>query len=496
MTTDMFLFRDGYSLSEKINRIPTARITPETPEIDGQLDHLSMDEGEVKRIGKNDFFEEVSDDLDGDDYQHFVSDLFETYGVTGDKFNMQLFTVEESLSHDNLVGNCETHQEQRIEEAFSSLDSPIVLTDHRVNDTSVDIQFRTTAHLEDIEPDEKIPIQIIDTETGETVKNYGPDYKIKAPARYRVEARIYTDLGIIAVSNYSKIGDGLQTDIAETVTEMARSGTESGIGKTSRLELNEIELLLLLQEMEGDISGLGYTIEIAGVDTADYTGQRDEDMVDTDIVQAADEAGNIRKIKFYVDHPHDDEGERDVMLRIFDDGHLTTSKPVPPELLDVIIEQIDNIRDYNEFLTPLNEILRSYIRDKFRGKSTPMRESHNRQTHIAFNNLIEEYFEKENTPTEELQLYKSMIVNIGIRLCDSGISEAANVDGVSEVDEFYDHEGKIQECFEDYTRRVLQKRADIDYDELSNHLDHLLRQNWDSPIEIIEYSIQKYDLQR
>lgn len=494
MATDRFLFRDTYAIPEKIDRIPTSRISKETPEIQRRLGELSLSESEIRRIGKNDFFEEAEDHLSETAFQEFVSDLFDQYGVKGDKFNMQLYLLKESISKDNLLDLAEQYENERLDRDFDSLNDPIVLTEYRENEDSVDIQFRTTARLENIEADDNIPIQIIEIETGETIQNYGSEYRVKAPARYRVEVRAYPDKELLAVSNYARIGEGLQTSIADTVTELGRT-FGSGIGVTTRLKLNQTQLLLLLQEMEGDISGLGYTIEIAGVDTADYTGQRDEDMVGTELIQVADEAGQIRKIKFYVDHPAEDESEeRDVMLRIFDDGHLTTSKPVPTNLLDVIIRRIDTIRDYNEYLTPLNELLRSYVREKFRGKSTMMRQTHISNTHEAFNDLIEEYFESDETPTEELRLYKSMIANIGVKLCKEGFSEPSAAEGAT--DGFLAKEGKIQEFFNDYNRRVLEDPTDVDFDGLSSQLDHLLRQNWDSPTDIIEYAIETYDLSR
>lgn len=368
MTADKFLFRDRYSISEKIRRIPTARISAETPEINSRLQDLSLPESEVDRLGKNDFCQEAEEQLSDFKYRNLISTLFRKYGVKGDKFNMQLFVAEESLSHGVLEARAAKYEEERIDSDFNSLTDPIVLADSHVEEDYIDLQFRTTAQLEDINPDEKIPIQIIDRETGDTVEQYGPDYSIKAPARYRVETRVYTETEIIAVSNYSKINDGLKTDLAKTVTSLARDETGNGVGDTHRMDLNETELLLLLQEMEGNISGLGYTLEIAGVDTADFTGQRDEDMVDTDVIRAADEAGQIRKIKFYVDHPGaEPDDERDVMLRIFDDGHLTTSKPVPANLLNAIVAQIHDIQGYNEFLTPLSELIYSYVGRSFGG---------------------------------------------------------------------------------------------------------------------------------
>jgi hypothetical protein len=497
MTADEFLFRDGYSINEKISRIPTPRISAETPEINSRLRDISLSESEVGRLGKNDFFEEAEDQLSYSKYRNFISTLFRRYGVKGDKFNMQLFVAEGSLAHGALEARAAEYEEERVDSDFTSLTDPIVLVDSDVEDDYIDLQFRTTAQLEDINPDEKIPIQIIDTETGDTVEQYGPDYHIKAPARYRVETRVYIGTGIIAVSNYSKIKDGLKTNIAETVTEMARGETGSGVGDTHRMDLNETELLLLLQEMEGDISGLGYTLEIAGVDTADFTGQRDEDMMGTDVIRATDEAGQIRKIKFYVDHPGaEPDDDRDVMLRIFDDGHLTTSKPVPVKLLNATVAQIHDIRGYNEFLTPLSELIYSYVGAKFRGKSTTMRNSHISKTNRAFNDLIEEYFERGEIPTEEIRLYKSMIANIGIKLCDEGIPRTTEVSEVSSMDDFHDREGKVEEFFQDYSQRSLDSGGQIDFDELSNHLDHLLKQSWDSPAGIIEHSIDLYDIDR
>lgn len=75
MTTDRFLFRDGYSIDEKIRRIPTSSISPETPEINRQLGELGLTDEDLKRIGKGDFFEEAEEKLDTSDYRRFVVTL-------------------------------------------------------------------------------------------------------------------------------------------------------------------------------------------------------------------------------------------------------------------------------------------------------------------------------------------------------------------------------------------------------------------------------------
>lgn len=492
--TNQFLFRETYSLKEKIRRIPPSIITAETPEIRSRISSTDITDEDVDRLGKHDLFDESEEELDPADYLSFIDEIFEEYGTKGDKFNMQLFRTDQSIPRDTLDQQAERYIDNRLDNIFDFLSEPIVLTDYRTNGDSVDLQFRTSARREDISPDENIPVQIIEDESGDVVEDYGPDYTVRAPARYHIEARAYPRLGFVAISNYSKINDGLQTDIAKTVLGLARMGRDNR-GRIKRLELNETELLLLLQEMEGDVSGLGYSLEVAGVDTADFSGQRDEDMVDTHVVRAADEAGQIRKIKFYVDYLGEGESERAVMLRIFDDGHLTTSKPVRTELLDAIVEEIDIIREYEGFTVPLTELIYSYVGGKFRGRPSTMRNSHISKTNIAFNNLIEVYFDEDGTPSGEQRLYKSMIANIGIRLCNKGVPESDEFEDVIPTDDFYDYEGKLGEFFKDYSRRELQL-DDIDYEELTNHLNHLLHQNWDSPVDIIEYAIDKYDLSR
>lgn len=89
-----------------------------------------------------------------------------------------------------------------------------------------------------------------------------------------------------------------------------------------------------------------------------------------------------------------------------------------------------------------------------------------------------------------------MIANIGIKLCDEGIPRTSELSEVSQVEEFHDTEGKVEEFFHDYSQRSLDGGGQIDFDELSNHLDHLLKQNWNSPVGIIEHAIDLYDLDR
>lgn len=263
---------------------------------------------------------------------------------------------------------------------------------------------------------------------------------------------------------------------------------------SARLHLNEVQLLLLQQEMQGDVSGLGYRLEVVGVDTADFTGGRDEDLHRTSIVREADESGQIRKIKFYIDYPgQHNEPDQAVMLRVFEDGHVTCTKPVHPDLLDVIIDNIGDIKQFESYLIPLNELMAQYIDDKFRGRSSRRKYSHARNTNEAFQGLVEHHFDAGQVSGAQHRLYQSLIANIGIALCEDGVPSIDEFDEITEVYSFLDPDGMIQGFFEDYSRRAFNQN-NIDFNALRSHLTHVLQKDWNSQLDVIADCIEMYDL--
>ena len=260
---------------------------------------------------------------------------------------------------------------------------------------------------------------------------------------------------------------------------------------TSELRLNEIELLLLQQEMEGDVSGLGYELQVAGVETADFSGDREENIHEARPVRTADDLGQIRKIKFYVEYSGENDPERSVMLSIFDDGHVTTSKPVRAELLNAITDQVHTTKQYEEFLTPLNELLNLTSSQKFEGGTTMMEDEYRRKTNSDFDDLIDHYF---NVSTPENRLYKSIIANIGIRLCEDGVDSTDDHDEVEQLETgIPDRQGKIEDFYKSYAK-IQYGLAEIDYESLEGHLNYLLEKDWEKPVDIIEHASTKYDL--
>lgn len=278
------------------------------------------------------------------------------------------------------------------------------------------------------------------------------------------------------------------------------------------MELNETELLLLLHEQAGDVSGLGYRLEIAGVDRADYRGTRYEDMHGTGVVSEADEVGEIRKIDFYVDYEGEvGEPDRAVILSVYEDGHINCSKEVRPEIVDELKDAIVEVRSYREYLTPLNSLIDEYADSKFKGQSSRRKFSYFGDINKGFEEMIKTYFGEDTFEGPRGRLYQTLLANIGIALLTQGTDsddikapDSDGYEGVSDFPEFPDDTGMVEQFFQDYARHVLNEPDGIDFEELSNHLHHLLNgpdsesgldPDWDHPISILEYTIEKYALE-
>ena len=270
---------------------------------------------------------------------------------------------------------------------------------------------------------------------------------------------------------------------------------------SSGLSLNETELLLLQQEMEGNVSGVGYRLNIAGVETADYRGLENQNIFDTEPVQASDRSGWIRKIKFYVEDPRDAHPDNTVLLHVFHDGHIRCERYVPVELADSIIEEIDRIKRYTSYLTPLNELLAEFVDRSYRGRSH-IRDRFISNVNTEFDDLIEEYYDTSNFSEQEDRLHISLLCNVGVAICKNGVPDASTVDGVNSLstDSLAVEDRNIKDFFTQYSYRV-HGVQDLDYSELINHLTHILSQPWKdrpaqgtTPLGMIEYAIEKYDL--
>ena len=190
--SNVFLFREDFSIGEKIDRIPSHKISTDTPEIAEVLEEIGRDTGEVASLTKDDFLKSISNQVTDERYELLINTLFTNYGFKGDKFNMQLYRLRDISIKDDI----EVPENRRLDEEYPGLlNRPISLieTNKHKGENLIDFRFQTSARMEKVEPDQEIPIRILDADSGEVVEEYGPEYEVEAPARYNVEARVYKD---------------------------------------------------------------------------------------------------------------------------------------------------------------------------------------------------------------------------------------------------------------------------------------------------------------
>lgn len=226
MSNNTFFTREGYTTLEKRKRISADIISPNTSEVREMLEKIGEPPQEGSSLTKGDFFNRVKDDISREEYESFVDELFEAHGKKGDKFNIQLFTLSGDATFSNLVEGMEGYQGYRLDNTFSDIGDPVALDVVNPDEEGgiVDLNFKVTERLKEIEADEDVPIQVRETgDEDSEVREFGEGYEVIAPAGYRVEVRVYTEEGIAAVSNYNQIRDGLQTEIIDVINEVGQT---------------------------------------------------------------------------------------------------------------------------------------------------------------------------------------------------------------------------------------------------------------------------------
>lgn len=259
--------------------------------------------------------------------------------------------------------------------------------------------------------------------------------------------------------------------------------------------LNETELLLLQRQMEGDVSGLNYTLESTDVRTARFTGNQSGHVPSSPPVQETANYGTIDSIKFHVRYEGDNlEDDRNVMLTIYSDGKINCQTYVLPKLIDKVIEEVNLISKCKDYLTPLNELL-EYIDDEYATRPTRDRDSRRDRIYNQFGDLIEHYFDTEQLSETEIELYKSIIANLGIGVCTDGVPATSSIDDVISTPSEslpIDDDSEIKEFFNVYCRRN-DLNSDIDYPKLVDHFEYILLEDWSKPLNLIQNIDKSYE---
>ena len=228
MKSNTFYLRDGYSVEEMIDRIPAAKINHSVEGFEQALQEFGLDSSSYGTMSKSVFFERISKELD-EEYENLVHLLFDNCGQDGDKFNLQPFSLPPEADYSNIHSSAQEIQGERIDESVDDAKNVLILTDVESRDDSaaVDLGFRTAEKIEEVQPDEDIPVIIRRADTGEIEAEYEEGYIVEAPTRRKIEARIYMNERIIAISKGGGIVDSQHTDILRFVNSLADSTGET-----------------------------------------------------------------------------------------------------------------------------------------------------------------------------------------------------------------------------------------------------------------------------
>lgn len=251
------------------------------------------------------------------------------------------------------------------------------------------------------------------------------------------------------------------------------------------LSLNETELLLVPQVMKGKSSKVGYLFDMPGLEKADFTNEGSGDMFKNEVVKEADEYGLINKVHLNIDHPQFPD-DQDVTLRIHADGRITSTKRVEEELLNSIHDEIVKVKSYQEFTTPLNQLIDRLL-DVTTNRGTTRTAKINMASGIfdAFEDIIDHHYPGDELTGAEKRTYESIIANVGIYMIDN---QVPNPDSSVTVPGTYDisnYDGDLQKFFEKFGYEILGK-DNVKYAWLSKYVEYLLAKDWGSPLEIAD----------
>lgn len=260
------------------------------------------------------------------------------------------------------------------------------------------------------------------------------------------------------------------------------------------LDLEGMELLTIQYMLDGKNTEYGYKFKLVGLDKASFSGSRDEDMLDTSLVQTAEEAGDLRKVKFYIQHVESPEKSRAVKLNFYEDGHITSGSEITPEEFDKIVEAIAATKSYSKYLNSLDTLIDEYILEiNLEGE----REKYRNRVSRAFKKLSSNNLNVSTDHVVDSYIHSMVLANIGIGLYKKSISKSDLDYDPSMVPTDWDQH--ISRFFEDYVQYQMEGVPEEAHNFVASKLNSLLEtvdpseEDYDA-ITLLEEAQRQYDL--
>ncbi|WP_227380931.1 hypothetical protein [Haladaptatus halobius] len=491
---NLLFFREEYTNEEIASRIRTKDFRTDGHQIvESVLDTAELSRDVILENRKSDFLSKIKSNVDSEEYRSFLKDMFEEFGEKGDRVNLQFYRVD-GLSYQELVDKIETEQEPEPEPEAAAdggdFQYSSLISDYQTHEgTIVDIQFRLTDHPDDFELTDDG--YVIDND-GERVDLSELDLDLNDYQRfvqtneYTVEVRAYTDADLIAISN-SKASSKLQKAIYQSVKRWGNASANN-----DGFCLQETELLLIQNLLDGENSGLDYSGFLdRNLKTAKYRGDRHETLSRSEVLTPARERGQITQVRFY--HQYNDGiNTRPVQVRVYHDAHISTSKPTRPDFVNDVKDHIVTALDNHAYLKPYDKVVDEFIDARSRDKLYDGEDAYRSNKRQAFSSLVDQYIADDTYDESESQVYEAVIANIGIELAQLDL-DGSQYPAVSEASDRPQRETDLKEFFEDYCDYGLQSTLP-DFEQLWNHLEHIINRQHQTPVDIIKITEQDYAL--
>lgn len=216
--SNLFFFRDqvGYDRNEKIDRVKRHHISLDNSIISEYVEEYDVSVDDLDDPGKNKLLSTLHHGLGDDTFTDLVNELYDEFGEEGDTFNIKAYDLDSDIDEEDLLDTVESLEQDGLSrENFSYL---LEIEDYvdREEEGVIDISFNITGKREHLSPDEIL----LETSEGGQVElddvTDEPPAGVTRREQYTVEVRVYSDAGLLAISN-SRIDKTLQGEIRSAI---------------------------------------------------------------------------------------------------------------------------------------------------------------------------------------------------------------------------------------------------------------------------------------
>lgn len=469
-----YFFRDseGYDLDEMRSRVRVRHFRdPDFGPVNNIIETSDVNPSDLSS-SQQELHSTLRRKLGSTRYKKFIKNVFELRGEKGDRFNLQLYTTDE-LNYDDLVETVRDNVSDKDPEGLlqSSVYNSLIRVEER-GDGILDLRF--------VIPDRVNYINNEEDEDDTTPEAVLSDHLY-------VEVRIYSQQNIVAVSRRA-----VNEDQQESVWRTLNSWTGDALNRYSRtrgLNLSPNEMLALQNAMDGENTGIDYGDFAGGknIKTAKYRGANNLNPTESDIVEPASVSGRIVQLRFHHSYGTG-QREREVLIRLYQDGHLTASKPTEPDCIDALVKHLDEIRSHSDYLETMSSQISEY---KWEIMSDNLAEGPNTyidKKNLALRSAIDDHLDDSQIETVEIQMFRDLLFSLGV-----GLLEA---DDTPEVDDDIadpEMKPKLEGLFDDYARYQMSD-PNYDFDQLWTQLHTLVTSDFTSPVELIQQAKDEFQI--